>query len=73
MKKNKIIPLKGSCNAEFDNSKNEVYFTEYGEFLFKLSYGEIDIIKTESDLQRKSVMDKIFDFFKMVIEKPSDK
>lgn len=69
MKTNKIISLKGSCNAEFDNSKNEVYFTEYGEFLFKLSYDEIDIIKTESDLQRKSVMDKIFDFFKMVIDR----
>lgn len=73
MKSNKTISLKGSCNAEFDNSKNEVYFTEYGEFLFKLSYGEIDAIKTEADFQRKSIMDKIMDFFKMVVEKPTDK
>lgn len=39
---NTTIALKGSVNAEFDNSKKEVYFSEFGQFIFKLSYEEID-------------------------------
>lgn len=63
MKVNKTLPLKGSCNAKFDSINDEVTFSEYGEYLFKLSYHEIDMLKNQADVERKTRMEKIMDFF----------
>jgi hypothetical protein len=71
--KNKVIAFKGSMNAEFDNNTNEVYFSEFGEYIFKLKYSEIDELKLQVDLQRKSVVDRIIDFMKKVVCRPDDK